>query len=63
MRYVSHKPDQAPLRLRVHDLAAARVRYGYNRLRREGWLVDHKSVGWLYGKWAENPALTSLSQR
>ena len=42
VRYVSHKPDQAPLRLRIHDLAAARVRYGYYRiyirLRREaGW--------------------------
>lgn len=25
VRYVSHKPDQAPLRLRIHDLAAARA--------------------------------------
>lgn len=45
VRYVSHKPDQAPLRLRIHDLAAARVRCGYFRiyilLRREGWLVNH----------------------
>ena len=52
VRYVSHKPDQAPLRLRIHDLAAARVRYGYFRiyilLRREGWLVNHKRVYWLY---------------
>ncbi len=52
MRYVSHKPDQAPLRLRIHDLAAARVRYGYFRiyilLRREGWLVNHKRVYRLY---------------
>ena len=48
VRYVSHKPDQAPLWLRIHDLAAARVRYGYSRiyilLRREGWLVNHKRV-------------------
>lgn len=48
VRYVSHKPDQAPLRLRIHDLAAARVRYGYFRiyilLRREGWLVNHKAL-------------------
>ena len=48
VRYVLHKPDQAPLRLRIHDLAAARVRYGYFRvyilLQREGWLVDHKRV-------------------
>lgn len=52
MRYVSHKPDQAQLRLRIHDLAAARVRYGYFRiyilLRREGWLVNHKRVYRLY---------------
>ena len=32
VRYVSHKPDQTPLRLRIHDLAAARVRYGYFRI-------------------------------
>lgn len=52
VRYVSRKPDQAPLRLRIHDLAAARVRYGYFRiyilLRREGWLVNHKRVYRLY---------------
>lgn len=52
MRYVSHKPDQAPLRLRIHDLAAAQVRYGcfriYILLRREGWLVNHKRVYRLY---------------
>ena len=48
LRYVSHKPDQAPLRLRIHDLAAARMRYGYFRiyilLGREGWLVNHKAL-------------------
>lgn len=48
VRYVSHKRDQAPLRLRIHDLAATRMRYGYFRiyilLRREGWLVNHKRV-------------------
>ena len=52
MRYVAHKPDQAPLRLRIHDLAATRMRYGYFRiyilLRREGWLVNHKRVYRLY---------------
>ncbi len=52
MRYVSHKPDQAPLRLRIHDLAATRMRYGYFRiyilLRREGWFVNHKRVYRLY---------------
>ena len=31
VRYVSHKPDQAPLRLRIHDLAAT--------VANEMWLV------------------------
>jgi putative transposase len=48
VRYVSHRPDQAPLMLRIRDLAAARTRYGYFRiyilLRREGWFVNHKRV-------------------
>lgn len=38
--YVSHRPDQGPLMLRIRDLAATRTRYGYFRiyilLRREG---------------------------
>ena len=42
MRYISHKPDQTPLVMRIHDLAATRTRYGYFRidilLRREGWV-------------------------
>ena len=44
--------DQAPLRLRLRDLAATRVRYGYRRLhvllQREGWRVNHKRVYRLY---------------
>jgi putative transposase len=40
------------LRLRLRDLAAARVRYGYRRLhfllRREGWRVNHKRIYRLY---------------
>ena len=52
VRYVSVKPDQASLRLRIHDLARTRMRYGYYRiyimLRREGWLVNHKRVYRLY---------------
>jgi hypothetical protein len=39
VRYVSHRPDQAPLMLRIRDLAATRTRYDYFRtyilLRRE----------------------------
>jgi putative transposase len=44
--------DQTALRLRLRDLAATRVRYGYRRLhillRREGWRVNHKRVYRLY---------------
>jgi putative transposase len=32
VRHVSVKPDQAPLRLRIHDLARTRVRYSYYRI-------------------------------
>jgi putative transposase len=51
-RYRSVADDQAALRMRLRDLAAARVRYGYRRLhvllRREGWPVNHKRVYRLY---------------
>ncbi|MCP1545754.1 transposase InsO family protein [Methylorubrum extorquens] len=52
IRYRSTKSDQAPLRMRICDLAKSRVRYGYFRiyilLRREGWRVNHKRVHRLY---------------
>ena len=52
MRYVSHRPDQTPLVMRIRDWAATRTRYGYFRiyilLRREGWVVNHKRVYRLY---------------
>ncbi len=51
-RYRSVTADQTALRVRLRDLAAARVRYGYRRLhvllRREGWRVNHKRVYRLY---------------
>ena len=51
-RYHSVATDQTVLRLRLRDLAAARVRYGYRRLhvllRREGWRVNHTRVYRLY---------------
>ncbi len=51
-RYRSVADDQAPLRLRLRDLAATRVRSGYRRLhvllQREGWRVNHKRVERLY---------------
>jgi putative transposase len=50
--YRSIRPDQAPLRKRIREIAEMRVRYGYRRvhilLRREGWLVNVKRVRRLY---------------
>ena len=51
-RYASIAKDQSALKMRIRDIAAARVRYGYRRvhvlLRREGWHVNHKRVYRLY---------------
>jgi len=50
--YPSRATDQTPLRLRIKEIAAARVRHGYQRihvvLRREGWLINRKRVYRLY---------------
>jgi putative transposase len=50
--YESQAKDQTPLKVRLRDLAAARVRYGYRRLhvllQREGWRVHHKRVYRIY---------------
>ena len=47
-RYESVATEQAVLRMRIRDLAASRVSYGYRRihvlLRRRGWKVNHKQV-------------------
>jgi putative transposase len=52
MRYESARDPQDGLRMRLKDLAAARVRYGYRRLhvllRREGWEINHKRVYRIY---------------
>jgi putative transposase len=52
VRYRSRARDQTPIRMRLRDLAATRVRYGYRRLhvllRREGWKVNHKRIWRLY---------------
>jgi putative transposase len=46
------RTDDAPLRQRLHELAAARPRFGYRRLhvllRREGVIINHKRVERLY---------------
>jgi len=50
--YRSRRRDQTPLLTRIKEIAAIRVRYGYQRihvlLRREGWQVNHKRVYRLY---------------
>ena len=52
MNYKSRKDPQQALRIRLRDLAASRVRYGYRRLhvllRREGWMINLKRVRRLY---------------
>ena len=51
-QYRSVADEQAALRIRLRDLAQARVSYGYRRLhvllQREGWEVNHKRVYRLY---------------
>lgn len=51
-RYRSRADEQAALRIRIRDLAYARVCYGYRRLhillQREGWRINHKRVYRLY---------------
>ena len=50
--YRSQARDSSALRQRIRDLAAARLRFGYERihvlLRREGWEVNRKRVHRLY---------------
>jgi putative transposase len=51
-RYRSIADEQAALKIRLKDLAQARVSYGYRRLhvllKREGWQVNHKRVYRIY---------------
>jgi putative transposase len=46
--YQSKRDEQAPLRMRIRDIAAVRVRYGYKRihilLKREGWQVNQERM-------------------
>ena len=50
--YKSRRDEQAALRMRIKDIAQARVSYGYRRIHvlllREGWKVNHKRVYRLY---------------
>jgi putative transposase len=51
-RYRSQKDPQTALRFRIREIAQARVRYGYRKIRvllnREGWQVGKKRVYRLY---------------
>ncbi len=51
-RYQSRREQRAALRLRIREIAQARVRYGYRKVRvllnREGWKVGKKLVYRLY---------------
>ena len=50
--YRSRRPEQAPLRKRIREIAERHMRYGYRRitilLQREGWRVNVKRVHRLY---------------
>jgi len=52
LRYQSHRDRQEALRMRLREVAASRVRFGYRRLtvllKREGWRVNAKRIYRLY---------------
>jgi len=54
--YRSRRPDQAGLKVRIKEISATRVRYGYRRihvlLQREGWDVNHRRTYKLTVSWA-----------
>lgn len=51
-RYRSIAASQEALRMRIKEIAAVRIRYGYKRihilLQREGWNINHKRVYRIY---------------
>ena len=51
-RYHSHRDPRTELRIRIREIAQARVRYGYRKilvlLRREGWTVGKYLVERIY---------------
>src|SRR5437870_10749416 len=52
VRYRSRRPDDAPIRARLRELASVRRRFGYRRLHillvREGLVMNHKKFRRLY---------------
>jgi putative transposase len=65
--YQSRKNPQIELRIRIRDLAASRVRYGYRRLHilllREGWQINHKRVYRIYKQEGLSLRLKSKKKR
>ena len=51
-RYIAKRDENILLRMRILDIARARVRYGYKRIHvlllREGWRINHKAVYRIY---------------
>jgi putative transposase len=54
LRYRGRRDLQVALRMRLRELAASRIRFGYRRLtvmlRREGWRVNAKRIYRLYSE-------------
>src|SRR5271154_1599199 len=54
VRYLSLRPDDATVRVRLRELASVRRRFGYRRLllliRSEGVLINHKKLRRLYAE-------------
>jgi putative transposase len=52
LRYRRRRQDDSGLRTRIREIAATKRRYGwpriYVRLRREGWMVNHKKIERIY---------------
>ena len=65
--YRSRKNPQVELRMRIRELAAVRVRFGYRRLHilllREGWQINHKRVYRLYKEEGLSLRLKSKKKR
>jgi putative transposase len=63
--YRSRRADDRALRMRLKELAAVRVRFGYRRLhvllQREGWAVNHKRLYRLYSE--ENLTVRTRKRR
>jgi putative transposase len=64
---VGDSAAQVALRIRIRDLSAVRIRYGYRRLhvllKREGWTVNHKRIYRLYRQEGLSLRLKSRKKR